>query len=311
VRRLITMVLTCGLLMGTALALEPQDQPAVTGAGVYLRRPGERPILIDYDPEGRLLEGVPPGSHLYFVIDHATIAGHVAGYSAYLRLKRGEEALEGPALIRYLELFGPNGQSHGYRYTVQLSFAEGSYDTPPIVEGTVRIATKVSQKVEEFAFLATVQEGPVEPLVGEIWCEPDAGLVSFSHEDDHIHLHFGEQAEFFVRTGRQGPLNLDYSTHYHHSLAARYPEGRFSSIGFLAQPVFDNVGELRLYLPESTYIYQQTARGLSSPSYTYNAEAGCFVLTTRRLGIYIFSSIALPQQELAPIKPNPPTGGFL
>ena len=103
-----------------------------------------------------------------------------------------------------------------------------------------------------------------------------------------------------MRTGRQGPLNLDYSTQYHHSLATRYPEGSFSSIGFLAQPVFDNVGELRLYLPEHTYLYIQTAEGLNSPPYTYNAEAGCFVLSTRRLGIYIFSTIPLPESEQAP-----------
>ena len=308
------VMVACLLIVLFMVVPSAADDPLViTGDGVYLARPGGSPTEIGFDENGRLDTSVPPGSSLYFAIDNATIASHVAGYTATIRCIAGEECVELPVAIRYEQLFDSTGRNGVYHYAVQVAFYALNYEEAPILDAYVSVGTPRDKKPDQFRFAAIVQEGPLEEQMGIFSCPPDPdGLTVFvdDKEDNNTYMRllFDDMASFSVRTGRQRPLDLSYINLVDLRIAEYYPEGEFVALTFPGEPVFDNKGTLRIFAPDAYHLHEVTDTGIIAPTYSYDEEEGCFMIEPRRLGSYLLSTVALPGDLFGQFKQNPPTG---
>lgn len=306
---LLLLVLVLFINAGAAAAPvgEPQELPVVSGE-IFLKKPGGVPMAVGFDTEHNLDTSVPPGSYIYFLIDNATLSSHLAGYSAYARLTEGDGYADTVPVIKYAEMFDENAVSIGYKYAAQLHIFEGDYQEPHKITGFIRVGSR-NIRQNEFKFSAVIQRGPLDTEISYVNCEPDIGLYSFLHEYAYTELAFTENgadvAGFYLRTGAQRPLNLSFSTAVDQRLQSDYPEGDFKMLTFRSGPVFDNMGVMRIYAPQSYYIYQITPKGLRSITHLYDEKSGCFIFNTRVLGTYLLSSLSLPEEAIISLKANP------
>ena len=123
-------------------------------------------------------------------------------------------------------------------------------------------------------------------------------------------------ALFTVDASGQGKENVGFSVKFNSEIAAKYPEANLEFLKFTASPVFNRTGELSIYAPEDSFIYEVTADGLKEiKNAEYDESSEAWVLKTRYLKSYVTSDVELDLSASSEASSsetsssNPSTGG--
>jgi hypothetical protein len=173
--------------------------------------------------------------------------------------------------------------------------------------GTIRIGRNKTQAEGNGNFNAdfTVGYGVMQADAGAV--ENSAPVVDFKNATDEIELVFGEVATFTVGvTNQNGKLYMGWNQKPVASIINNNPAANVEFLRFEADPMFNRIGELRIYSEDGGYLYEIGADGsLKALNATYNEDEEAFIYKTRTLSSYAFSDIELKAVE-APVEPTVP-----
>ena len=301
---LLAALLTVLALTAVSLAQEPFVSPEK----IYVASPDGIPREVSHT-KGQLTEAVEPGSTVYFVISGASRAEDLADrYARVLFTDRDGEGQEfvGDPTIEYRMLYDAAGTRQvGYSYVIALPVLEIQDGKPHRVRGRAALSRRQEGSVS-FSFDIRENSGLAE--AAEIECGEKTLLLEFPIGESYARLLFSDEISFTVNVSEQEALRIGFSQAEFTDVARTYPDASLHCMEWKNTPVFNRTGTLSIDAKPGLFLYEVRAHTLYDLTDTYSEEDAAFLVSTRRLGSYVVSDLALGETISPPAAENPPTG---
>ncbi len=259
------------------------------------------------EERGSLIRAVKPGAAVIFPIENAQRAEDIKNLKLFtVRWEMGEEFTARP-YIEYRMLYDETGKKQGYSYVAVLPVLFLAGEQKANVRGSITLgAHSTGNYKRKFSFV--IRDDGANPYADNYLCDGKDFYINFDSSVHQANLIFDDKAQFSVDAFNQGAVNVGYTLSPFSDIMYGYPQEKLQYLRFIHNPVFDRVGELLLYYPENSFIYEVVNKSLKRADAKYSAEKGGFVLKTRRLGDYVISQRPLAARAEKPDIYNPPTG---
>lgn len=299
------ILVICLLLPVFSLAAEDL-KPVISSSKVYTLK-GSNAVFCP-EERGSLVRAVEPGSAVIFPIENASRAEDLKNLKLFtVRWEMGEEFTSRP-YIEYRMLYDETGtKEQGYSYVAVLPVLFLAGEQKANVRGSITLGVHSTGNYKrKFSFV--IRDDGSNPYSDSYLCDGKDFFINFDSSVHQASLMFDDKAQFSVDAFNQGPVNVGYTLDPFSDIMYSYPDHNLQYLRFIHNPVFDRIGELILYYPKGSYIYEVTPSRLEKLEIPYNEEKGGFTLKTRRLGDYVISEKPLPKKPEKVSIYNPPTG---